>query len=59
MFAVTKPFFLGLALSFAAAVVWATRYRARRTEDTLHRNELQTWEGEGGNPAPSELPRDR
>ena len=46
---------LALALTggVAAASAHAIRRNARRSEAILHKEDLQTWEGEGGKPAPS------
>jgi len=49
-----KFIILALALTgaVAAASAYAIRRSAQRCEAKLHKEDLQTWEGEGGKPAP-------
>ena len=49
---------LGLALGVVVATICATRYRTRRLEVKQHQKDLQTWEDESGNPAPTAAPGD-
>ena len=44
---------LALTLGACAAVVYAVGRKSRQSEKKQLRQDLRTWEGEGGNPAPS------
>jgi hypothetical protein len=48
-----KSLLLALAVGVCAAVVYAVSRNARASEKTQLKEDLRTWEGEGGNPAPS------
>lgn len=50
-----KFIILALALTggVAAAAAYVIRRSAQRCEAKLHKEDLQTWEGEGGKPASS------
>lgn len=50
---VNKIFSLVLMGCVAAICVYAVRNHARRREQQQHRDDLNTWEAEGGNPAPA------
>jgi len=47
-------FYLSLAMAGCTAAVYAVGRRTRRMEKQQHKEELRTWEDEGGNLAPSE-----
>lgn len=51
----SKFIILALALTggMAAASAYVIRRNAQRGEAKLHKEDLQTWEGEGGKPASS------
>jgi hypothetical protein len=49
-----KPLLLAVGLSALAALfaVRNARHYSQQKERNLHKTQLNTWEGEGGNPAP-------
>ena len=47
---------LSLAMAGCAAAVYAIGRHARHVEKQQYKEELRTWEDEGGNLAPSEVP---
>ncbi len=49
-------FYLSLAMAGCTAAAYAIGHHTRRIEKQQHREELRTWEDEGGNLAPSEAP---
>lgn len=49
-----KLFVLSLAIAGCAAAGYAIGRRTRQLEQQQHKEELRTWEDEGGNLAPSE-----
>ena len=50
---VNKFFRLALIGCVAATSAYVIRQHSRRQEAQQHKDDLRTWEGEGGNPAPS------
>ena len=51
--AANKSLLLALTVGICAAVVYALSRNARTSERKQLKADLGTWEGEGGNPAPS------
>lgn len=51
--ATNKSLLLALTVGICAAVVYAVSRNARTSEKKQSKADLRTWEGEGGNPAPS------
>jgi hypothetical protein len=51
---IRRPIVLSLAIAGCAAAAYAIGRRTRRLEQQQHKEELRTWEDEGGNLAPSE-----
>jgi hypothetical protein len=49
-------FFLALAMAGCTAAAYAIGRHTRQIEKRQHKEELRTWEDEGGNLAPSEAP---
>ena len=47
-------FYLSLAMAGCAAAAYAIDRHTRQIEKKQHKEELRTWEDEGGNLAPSE-----
>jgi hypothetical protein len=48
-----RSLLLALTVGVCAAVVYAVTRNSRESERKRLKGELRTWEGEGGNPAPS------
>ena len=49
-------FYLSLAMAGCTAAAYAIGRHTRQIEKQQHKEELRTWEDEGGNLAPSEAP---
>ncbi len=52
----SRFFYLSLAMAGCTAAAYAIGRRTRQIEKQQHKEELRTWEDEGGNLAPSEVP---
>ena len=50
---INKFFSLALIGCVAATYTYVIRQHSRRQEAQQHKDDLRTWEGEGGNAAPS------
>jgi hypothetical protein len=51
-----RIFYLSLAMAGCTAAAYAIGRHTRQTEKQRQKEELRTWEDEGGNLAPSEAP---
>jgi hypothetical protein len=49
-------FYLSLAMTGCTAAAYAIGRHTRQMEKQQHKEDLRTWEDEGGNLAPSEVP---